>query len=206
MTDFDLERLGDMWRQDPDPAEIEKLRRTADRVARHARRAQFADAAFAILVSIVVLILAISNPRPATLLIGGAAIALMLGSSIRQRKLRALELKSLTGTAEQMLDQSIARAHATLKRVRTGLLGGLPGVILGLAFGAALESGSVDGILADIGERLAGPHSVAVHLVIIVAALYIYLFVMMRRSRRELKSLTVLRDAYRREDGEPASD
>ena len=33
MSDFDLDRLGDVWRQQPDPAEMERLRRTAIAVA-----------------------------------------------------------------------------------------------------------------------------------------------------------------------------
>ena len=31
MSDFDLDRLGGVWRQQPDPAELEALRRSADR-------------------------------------------------------------------------------------------------------------------------------------------------------------------------------
>ena len=37
MSDFDLDRLGDVWRQQPDPAEMERLQRTAAAVSRRAR-------------------------------------------------------------------------------------------------------------------------------------------------------------------------
>ena len=59
MTDFDLDRLGDVWRQDPDPAEMAALKRTAETVARRARREQIADTGFAAVVSIAVLVVAV---------------------------------------------------------------------------------------------------------------------------------------------------
>ena len=43
MSDFDLDRLGDVWRQQPDPAEMERLQKSAAAVARRARRAQVVD-------------------------------------------------------------------------------------------------------------------------------------------------------------------
>ena len=43
MTDFDLDRLGELWRQDPEPAEIERMRQSAAAISRRARRAQLAD-------------------------------------------------------------------------------------------------------------------------------------------------------------------
>ena len=45
MTDFDLDRLGDVWRQQPDPAEMERLQRSAAAVSRRARWAQLVDIA-----------------------------------------------------------------------------------------------------------------------------------------------------------------
>ena len=43
MSDFDLDRLGDVWRQQPDPAEMERLQRTAIAVARRARLSAILD-------------------------------------------------------------------------------------------------------------------------------------------------------------------
>ena len=70
MTDLDLDRLGDVWRQRPTAAEMESLRRTADAVRRKARWGQYVDAAAAVLVAAVVVILVLSNPKIDTLLVG----------------------------------------------------------------------------------------------------------------------------------------
>lgn len=199
MTDFDLDRLGEMWRKAPDPAEMEKLRQTAEAVGRRARRAQRTEAALALVVSAAMLALALANPKLSTLLIAAAAIALMLGSSLRQRKLRALETKELTGTAEQMLDQAIARVRATLKRVRAGLFVAVPGVIIGVAFGTALRNGPDGNIVGRIIDRLSGDPMAAAQLAAVLLALHVYVFVVMRRSRQELKRLTTLLKAYRHE-------
>lgn len=199
MTDFDLDRLGDMWRQDPDPAEMAALRRTADAVARRARRAQFMDAALAVLVSVVVLILALSNPQMEALLAGGAAIGLMLFNSMRQRHLRKLELKSLTGSTEEMLDQSIARLRATIKRTRLGLIGAVPGMLIGLGFGAALERGPGSGLIARFAAEPWLPIGVALASIAILSAAFLHYSRTLRRERSELERLVALREAFRQE-------
>lgn len=196
MTDFDLDRLGDVWRQEPDPAEMAALRRTAELVSRRARTAQIADAALAIVVSGVVLMLAWSNPEPATLVIGGAAIALMLYTSIRQRHLRRLELESLTGTAEQMLDQSIARIRATLKRTRLGLYSAVPGILVGVGFGAALDSGGGSGLSARLSAITWAPIAVAAAILAVMAAGFVYYLRMMRRDQSEMDRLIALRESF----------
>ena len=43
MSDFDLDRLGDVWRQQPDPEEVARLQKSAAAVARRARLAQVID-------------------------------------------------------------------------------------------------------------------------------------------------------------------
>ena len=111
--DFDLDRLGDVWRQRPDPKELEALRRSAEAVRRRARWGQIVEVVAAVVVSAVVLLLVLSNPRTDTVVVGTGAILILLVSQIRQRRQRKLELMSLTGTAEQMLDQSIARIQAS---------------------------------------------------------------------------------------------
>ncbi len=199
MTDFDLDRLGDMWRQEPDPAEMAALRRTAEAVARGARRAQIMDAALAIIVSAVVLILALSNPQTEALLAGGAAIALILFGSIRQRHLRKLELKSLAGSTEEMLDQTIARLKATIKRTRLGLIGAVPGMLIGLGFGAALERGPGSGLLAHFAAEPWLPIGVALASIAILATGFLHYSRMIRRDRSELERLVELREAFREE-------
>src|SRR5690606_12347868 len=103
MTDLDLERLGTMWRQSPDPAEMENLRRSAAQVRKRARAAQRVDAIAALLVSLVILFLVLSNPKIDTLAVGGGALLILLTSQIRSRRLRKAELEALTGTTEEML-------------------------------------------------------------------------------------------------------
>lgn len=199
MTDFDLERLGDMWRQEPDPAEMEALRRTAEAVARGARRAQAMDAVLAVVVSAVVLTLALSNPAPETLLVGGAAIILMLYSSVRQRHFRKLELKSLTGSTEEMLDQSIIRLRATVKRTRLGLIWTAPGMLLGLGFGAALEHGPGSGLLDRFAAQPWLPIGVALTSIAILAAGFLHYSRAIRRDESEMERLIALREAFRQE-------
>jgi uncharacterized membrane protein YoaK (UPF0700 family) len=200
MTDFDLERLGDMWRQEPDPAELEALRRAAETVARRARRDQIMDAALAIVVSAVVLVLALSNPQAEALLAGGAAIVLILFNSVRQRRLRRLEMESLTGSTEEMLDQSIARLRATLKRTRLGLIGAIPGLLLGLGFGAALERGPGSGLIVRFASHPWLPGAVAIACIAILMAAFLHYSRMMRMDRNEMERLIALREAFRQED------
>jgi hypothetical protein len=198
MTDFDLDRLGDVWRQQPDAAEMAALQRTAETVARRARQAQIADAALAILVSALVLILALTNAKPATMLLGGAAIALMLVSSIRQRRLRRLELESLSGGTEEMLEQSIARTKATIKRSRTGMLALPPAIVIGIGFGAALDDGT-SGLVDRFGADPWMPLAAAAAIVAVIGAGLVHYLRAIRMNRGELARLETLRDAFRRD-------
>ena len=199
MTDFDLDRLGEVWRAQPDPAEMAALQRSAETVRRRARMSQVAEAAAALVVSGIVIALAISNPRVESLVIGTAGILLMLVSGMRQRQLRRLELKSLTGSTEEMLDQSIARVEATLKRNRLSLISFLPGLAIGISFAAALDG---DGRGLDIGSRTDLPFIAPVTMAVSIAALaglLYYLFQQRRDAKRELSRLQALREAYRQE-------
>lgn len=198
MSDIDLDRLGDLWRAQPDPAEMEQLQRTAATAARRARWGQLSDAALALVVSAVVLVLVWSNPTLKTALAGGGAILLMLVSTLHQRKLRKLELMALTGSSEEMLDQSIVRLSATRKRTLLGLIGAIPAIAIGTALGTSLESGG-----SELFARWRSNESTAFAFTILVIAagilLYSYLLTLSRRTRAELDRLTALRDAYRRE-------
>jgi hypothetical protein len=192
MIDFDLDRLGDVWRQRPDPAELESLKRSADIVRRRARWAQLFDVVAAAVVAAVVLLLVLSNPKVDTLLVGGAAILMLLGTQVRSRRLRQEELRSLTGSTEQMLDLSINRTRATIKRSRFQLLGGPPAFSLGLLLAYVVDDRAA-------GRLWQTPPAVALGAVFFVIALMVYLVNTMRASRRELDRLVALREAYRGE-------
>jgi uncharacterized membrane protein YjjB (DUF3815 family) len=199
MNDLDLDRLGDVWRQRPDPAELDELKRAAEAVRRHARWGQVVDVVAAVAVAGVVLFLVLSNPTLDTLLVGGGAILILLITQIRSRRLRQQELRSLTGSVEQMLDQSIERVQATLKRARSGLVVLVPGVLLGyfIAFVVERRSGT------EISERFNAQPGLST-IILIVAALaiagaFVQVVTTLRKSRRELERLTALRDSYRQE-------
>jgi len=199
MSDFDLDRLGDVWRQQPDPAEMERLQRTAIAVARRARLAAIVDVCAAVAVAAVVIVLVITNPNMQTLVMGSAAILVLLGSNIRLRRLRQVELMGLTGTTEDMLDQSIARVETTLRHHKFTLFAApfvLIGSWLGFATAAAPRPESIFGMLREIpGFR---PILFATAMAALVA-LAIFLIVSIRRGRRELNRLNAMREAYRQE-------
>ncbi len=199
MSDIDLDRLGDVWRAQPDPAEIERLRRSAEIVRRRARFGQIADFSLAMLVSVVVLILIISNPTIATGLVGGAVILLMLLNTTRQRRLRMLELATLSGSTEHMLDQSIARVRATIRRARINLLTTPLGLPLGLAFGAALDRGEGSGIYQRLSSEPLIATLVAIALLVAVGTICAHLIRVLRGARRDLEKLVQLRQAYEAE-------
>ena len=197
MTDFDLEKLGEQWRQQPTSEELEGLKRSAETVRRRAFWGQVVDVGAALILAGVVLILVLANPQIDTALIGGAAILMLLVSQARQRRLRSVELRSLSGRTEEMLDQSIARAEATLKRVRFSLIGSPPAFLLGLLFASTAEIGSGSTQFADVNRVAA---LVAVAVLAFLTATFVHLLRLKRRSKRELERLTLLRDIYRREN------
>jgi hypothetical protein len=205
MVDFDLERLGDVWRQQPDPAEMARLQRTAIAVARRARVAAILDVCAAVAVAAVVVLLVLANPKLQTMVMGSAAILVLLGSNIRLRKLRRVELKGLTGTTEEMLDQSIVRVATTLRHHKFTLYGTPPtllGVWVGFATAAAPRRDSIFGTLREIPGFRPILFDVAVAALV---GLAIYLIVSLRRGQRELNRLNAMRDAYRQECDSSAS-
>lgn len=200
MTEFDLDHLGDVWRAQPDPAEIERLRRTAEVVQRRARWAQIADFWLAIVISGVILALIIANPQLKTSLVGGFVILYLLYSTRRQQRLRAIELKTLTGSTEGMLDQAIESAEAAVRRTRMSLIMTAPAVLLGLGFAAALDSETGQSPLQKLSTiPWVGLFAVPA-LVIAFAAASLYLLRTNIRSRREIERLKSLREAYRAEN------
>ena len=199
MSDFDLERLGDVWRQQPGPAEMEQLQRTAAGVSRRARFAQIFDIGAGIVVSGVVILLVLSNPRTETVVMGAAAILVLLISNIRLRRLRQVELRSLTGSTEDMLNQSIDRVEKTIKYNRFSLFAMGPGLIVGILVAAAAlgqRGGSILGGLYDVFALRYLWRGLT------IAALLggvLFITFAIRRGRRELERLVAMRDSYRHE-------
>lgn len=199
MNELDLDRLGDLWRAQPDPKEMERLQRAAATAARRGRWGQLSDYLLTSLVSAGIIAVVASNPSLNTGLVGGGAILIMLISTIYQRRLRQTELKALTGSSEEMLDQSIERLTATRKRVAFGLLLAIPGVLIGLGFGAVVENdaGELFDRWRENREALKLFEAVVVGILVMFL---VHLVVAARRSRTELARLKALREAYRRED------
>jgi hypothetical protein len=195
MTDFDLDRLGDVWRQQPDPEEMARLQRSAAAVARRARITRVTDILAALAVSAVVIFLVASNPKPGTVVVGGIAILVLLVSNIRLRRVRRIELEHLTGGTEEMLDQSIARVETTARHQRFSLMGVIPGLLAGglvayasqgRALLSAAEGWPLRGLLAPLG-------------ILVLLGAVLFSVRALRRARRELERLRAMREAYRRE-------
>jgi uncharacterized membrane protein YraQ (UPF0718 family) len=203
MIDFDLERLGDVWRAQPDPAEMARLQLTAAAVSRRARIGRLVDIVAAIAVALVVFLLVLSNPRTETFLMGGAAILVLLASNIRQRKLRQIELKGLTGSTEDMLDQSIDRLETTLRHNRFSLVAMGPVLLIAALFAAVSQQGAsplVDAIQEAPMLRLASRGFALVTL----SGIVLFLILAIRRGRRDLKRLRAMRESYRLEGETPS--
>ena len=198
MTDLDLERLGDVWRRQPDPAEMQRLQRTAAAVSQRARLAQIVDVGAALAVAGVVVLLVLANRGTATVVMGIAAILVLLAGNVRQRKLRQVELRSLAGGTEDMLDQSIERIETTLRHNRFSLIVLGPVLLLALLFAATVERPAE----AVLGTVVQLPYFRALWVggwLVALAGSVLFLRQSMRRSGRELERLTAMRETYRQE-------
>jgi hypothetical protein len=199
MTDFDLERLGDVWRQQPDPAEMERLQRAAAAVSRRARLSQIVDIVAAVAVAAVVIALVLSNPRTEAFVMGAAAIVILLYSNYRQRQLRQVELRNLTGSTENMLEQSIERVETTLKHNRVSLIALGPALVIGVLFAFTVldRHGSLRvSVIPSEGLLL---WVVRGGIIAAIAGFALFMVIAVRRGRRELERLKTMRDAYRHE-------
>jgi hypothetical protein len=199
MTDFDLDRLGDVWRQQPDPAEMEKLKRSAASVSRRARWQQLIDIAAAAAVAAVVLFIVFAYPQRTTVLMGSAAILVLLYGNIRSRRIRQLELRSLSGTTENMLDQSIERLEATLKYNRVTLIAFGPTILVGLLFAASANLSSGHSLVFMIRSFPMLRVLLGVGGLAAIAGFAVFLLLSIRRGRRELQRLAAMRDSFREE-------
>jgi hypothetical protein len=199
MTDFDLDRLGDVWRQQPDAAELEMLRRSGASVRRRARWAQLFDVAAALFVAAVVVLLVLYHPQRNTVLMGSAAILFLLYSHIRTRRMRQLELRSLTGTTENMLDQSIERLAATVRHNRFALIALGPGVAIGALLAASAHISPDEGLFSAVRESPLLRQLLSAGAIAFLAAIIGYLLLRTRRASRELGRLGAIRESYREE-------
>jgi hypothetical protein len=205
MTDLDLDRLGDVWRQQPDPAELEAMTLAAESVRRRARWRRVIDIVAAIAVAAIVLFLVFQNPKKETVVVGAGAILLLLYGHYRQRRQREAELRSLTGSAEEMIDQSIARIETTIRHHRTSLLGLGPAFLVALLFSAAADRGGTIFIFEPIRGTAWFRFIWIGSWLALIALIVLYLLFAIRRGREELARLNAMRDAYRREkDDTPA--
>jgi hypothetical protein len=198
MSDFDFDHLGDIWRQQPDPAEMARLQQTAAAVARRARLSTIFDIAAAVAVAVVVLYLAWTNPTFKTLILGAGAILILLGSNLRQRRLRQVELKSLTGTTEEMLDQSIDRIETTIRHNRFSLVAIIPAMATAYLFAATAvpRSQSFVAMLHDKPMLRLFWNGVVL---VTVLGIILFLLLSIRRGSRERDRLKAMRQSYREE-------
>jgi hypothetical protein len=198
MSDFDLDRLGEMWRQDPEPAEIEHLRATARTVSRRARMAQFVDTVGAFVVGMALVALVIVSQSPKTFVAVSAALLLMAFSVINNRKLREAEIRMLTGTTEEMIDQSIERLVSKRKRMRFNTLS-MPFVLpIGIWLIASRDRGYGSFEAAFAEDAMLRFALITLVLVCLLGPPLLYARPYLR-SRREQAQLELLREAYRRE-------
>lgn len=195
MNDFDLDRLGDVWRQQPDPAEMARLQKSAVTVARRARIKQVTDVLAAIAVAGIVISLVANNPKPGTVIMGSAAILILLFGHIRLRRIRRIELGHLTGGTEDMIDQSIDRMETTLRHLRFSMIGFLPTVLVGALVAYLSQSRAILPPVQDSPLRNVLP-SLGI---VVVIGVMIFLVRAIRRGRRELERLRAMREAYRQE-------
>ena len=199
MSEIDLDRLGDLWRAPPGPAELERIRRSAEAVRRSAWLGQFTDFWMAAVVSGVVIALVISNPRLDTAALGGAAILAMLIGTIRQRRLRQAELLTLAGSTDQMLNQTVARLQSTVKRARLNLIGAAPAVLIGIAFGWTLDSGAGSPLLTRFSNAPLSSLLVGLAIIFMFAAALVHFVRALRRAQAELREIARLRDVFQSE-------
>lgn len=199
MNDFDLDRLGSLWRTEPAAEEMRKLKRSADLAKRKALWLTILDYTLAVVTIGAVLLILTVNPKFEAVLVGGAAVFVMITSLLRRRRLRRIELQGLVGDTESMLESSIVRLESTVKRAKSGLMVIGPSIFLGLLFGFIVDKGGGGAALPTIeGEAWRG---VVVRglVIFIVVATITQLVLSIRRSRAEIDRLTQLRDAFRLE-------
>jgi len=142
-----------------------------------------------------VLFFVASNPKAETVVMGAAAILVLLFSNIRLRKVRRIELGNLTGSTEEMLDQSINRTETTLRHLRVSIIGFPLTLLVGALVGYATQGHRIleaargwplRSVLAPLGA-------------VIAVGVIVFSIRAIGRNRRELERLQTMREAYRSE-------
>ena len=145
------------------------------------------------------ILLVLANPKIETFLMGGAAILVLLGANIRQRRLRQVELRSLTGGTEEMLDQSIERIETTLKHNRLSLIAVGPCILVGVLVAGSSKLGRIGDLIPASGDLPIAKYAWQGITVAILVGAILYLLLAIRRGRRELR--TAAGDAERLSPG-----
>jgi hypothetical protein len=205
VTDPDFEELGKLWRKEPDAEEMRGLHRSAEQVMRRARLAQTTDFVLTASAAGIILMLVAYNPDWRTASVGVAAILVMLWTQIHRRRLRQWDLQSLASDPETMIDRSILRLEATLKRATFALLFVGPATILGVLFGFTVEQAHQP---QSLGLLQAGPEvrkAVVAGAIGMLGGVVVHAIRALVRGRRELARLKQLREDYRAEQRGAAS-
>jgi hypothetical protein len=199
VNEFDLDRLGSLWRTEPGAEELRELRRSAESARRRAYWTSLLDYGLAgVAVGTVLLILAF-NPKFEAIMVGAAAVVVAIISLTGRKRARRIELQSLAGDTESMLESSIARVETNLKRSKSGLMVIGPSILLGVLFGFIVDKGGGGAALPTLEADAWRGLVVRGLLIFIIGATIIQLILSVRRSRAELDRLFQLREAYRLE-------
>jgi Mn2+/Fe2+ NRAMP family transporter len=196
VTDFDLERLGELWREQPDPEEVERQRLAAREVARKARRAELAENVLAALTLLVILAVVSINPGTVSYGLGVLTAFLIVSSQLRQRRFRRAEIVSLTGETPTMLDRAIVRLEATLRRTRFGMLVIGPATAVGAFFALSVDRPGEGTRILTFSQGTASVVIIILSTVVLLATI-LHLHSTMKKSQAELDRLRELRESYR---------
>ncbi|HEV2748364.1 MAG TPA: hypothetical protein VGW34_13830 [Allosphingosinicella sp.] len=206
MTDIDLDKLGTVWRGSLADEQISDLVRSARKVSRRARIGLMLDQVGAALVVLAVLVIVAVDGEADTIFFGSVAILVLVLSQLRQRRYRQIEVRSLTGGTEAMIEQLIERQRASLKRVRFGLWIIGPATVAGVLFASTI-GGSAE--YEMLSRRIADPQLRIVLMglaTLLITGTAVHLALTIRRYRGEIERLMALRDAYRREHESSRTD
>lgn len=199
MTDPDLQKLADLWKEadasEPQPA-FEAMARKARRRGRIFAWLDFAAVAFILATSVIGFVM---EPGPITM---AAAIALIVITVIVTRKrsqIRQMTRTLDTASREAFVDTSISNATANLRRTRLSLAFFPLGVVIALVYKMALRAGGrTDLIPATFVDWVQTSRGIIT--MVLLALLFAWGVRTERRIRRELRRLEELRAAYSEED------
>ncbi|HEX8622315.1 MAG TPA: hypothetical protein VF718_10115 [Allosphingosinicella sp.] len=199
MTDPDLQKLADLWKEtdaaEP-PRAFEAMARKARRRGRIFAWLDFAAVAFILGTSLVGIFM---EPGTVTMV---AAIALIVITIIVTRKRR--QIKQMTRTLdtasrEAFIDTSLNNAAANLRRTRLSLAFFPIGVVCALIYKMALRAGGrTELIPATFVDWVQTPRGILT--MVLLALLFAWGLRTARRIRQELRRLEELRAAYSEED------